>query len=499
MRRETFDLVVLGGGIVGLWTALRAHEAGLRVAVVEVGPSNLDQQQDPRPSVRFPERVNGGAVSARHHVLTGNSAYWGGALARNTLECLTAMLGPEEPEFIAAAYEKVESLLGVVPHPDTEPIPSLDGESLWEVVVLPGRRRGMWSEFLHASKEPSGIRIFDRASVSGTAFLPGGELDSVTIRTGDGAELELAAPSFSLSMGVIDSLVFLRRFIAPRWSQPMKDGLGTCMHDHWSLPVAMVRWRNGTPASSLFPPKFARGGIVGRRIPFQDGFLHLTAEYDAIPPFDRVKRFLALRQIGAGPWAQAAAAAATLGRPWTMALTGLHYLRHRELRVPDGTDIPISLDFESAAAPENRLVDHGDHVDLHWDVRPADETRFCRLLREARPRLESLCSRNGLSLTWLVPETPQGPGEYLQAKATDAFHLGGGIPFASPEAPCGRAPGCPNLWIHSTAMNLTPGLANPVLTLLTRVERMLEYLSSHGCPPRRASEPASLLATTLQD
>src|SRR5437879_1460514 len=93
MTLQAFDLVVLGGGIVGLWTATQAERAGASVAVVEVGTAKLSAQRAPKPALRFSLRENVGAVRARNHVLGGNSSYWGGGLVRNSQAALAEMYG----------------------------------------------------------------------------------------------------------------------------------------------------------------------------------------------------------------------------------------------------------------------------------------------------------------------------------------------------------------------------------------------------------------------
>ena len=41
------------------------------------------------------------------------------------------------------------------------------------------------------------------------------------------------------------------------------------LHDHWSLPVARLRWKRGTGLDWLYPPTFRNGYIQGRRVEFE--------------------------------------------------------------------------------------------------------------------------------------------------------------------------------------------------------------------------------------
>ncbi len=480
---EPFDLVVLGGGIVGVWTALRAHARGLRVAVVEIGPRALSEQRAAQPPLRFRHRENFGATRARNQVLTGNSAFWGGALVRNPASELAGVLGDEASSPMVARiegrYPEVERQLGIEAPGTTPRVEELDRV---EAAVLPGRRRGLWSAYAQRGEaRDERLADFPESRIVGLAA-SGGRVESVTVE-GPGGRAEISGRRFLLSMGAVDSNLFAQRFVAAHLPEGVRVEIGRRLHDHWSLPIAKVRWRNGTVLSDLFPPKFARGGIVGRRLAFAQGFFHFVADFDALPPFDRVKSFLSARQRSESVFTLAGKAIACFGRPVLMASAGFHYLRRRELRVPDGAEISLVLDFESDAAPENAIAWEGDGAVLDWDVRPGDAARFVSALSVHGPGLRATLNREGLDFEWLVPENAVGAESYLRAHAVDAYHLGGGLQARAGEGPGGTVAGgairgLENVQVCGTAAFARPGPANPVLTLLAMAEDWLGRVSA---------------------
>jgi hypothetical protein len=307
-------------------------------------------------------------------------------------------------------------------------------------------------------------------------------------RDGGGARW-IEGRSFVLSMGVIDSCLFAQEFLADHFSGGCGDWIGRGLHDHWSVPIAEIRWRNGSRWTTLFPPKFAREGVMGRRLGFANGFFHVVADFETLPPYNRIKRVLAARQQGASIGAVVADAAAALARPVAMAKVAVHLLAHRELLVPDGTRVQLVVDFESAADPANRVVRNGNAASMYWAVRAADEGRFCALLRRYWDQISDAARQAGLELRWLVDPTNDATcSAYLRDRAIDAYHLGGGLAFAGPaggtNAPArlssvdGRLAGVANLFVMGTASFHAPGVANPVLTLLARASALVRKLQS---------------------
>jgi hypothetical protein len=361
---------------------------------------------------------------------------------------------------------------------------------LVEIAVLPGRRRGIWSRFARGPQSDGGVRTFT-SSVVRSAAISGGRLERIELE-GPGGTEAIAGDHFALSMGVIDSNLFVDAFLREAIPPSAAAAAGRFLHDHWSVPLARLRWKNDSALHAIFPPRFARGGVVGGRLAFHDGFFHLMATFDSIAPYDRVKKFLALRQQGASLARAAQAGLSCFGRPLLMARAGAHYLARRELYVSDGTELTLSVDFESAAAPENRIRRGDAGVVLDWDVRAADVGRFGEIVDAYRPVLDEFAVRDGVTIGWLVPDDSASRERYLREFAIDAYHMGGGLQATPGVAGVteigGAIRGVPNLRALGTAVFARPGPANPVLTLLALADIAVdELVSARRLPRVRAS------------
>lgn len=478
MSEERFDLLVLGGGVVGLWTAREAARAGLRVGVVECGPALLEKQRDARPALRFPERDNLGAVRARNHVLTGNSSYWGGGLVRNPRGALEELFGPRAGA-VAAEYPAVEQSLGVAKGFAPAAL-EVHGAALHEIAVLPGKKRGLW----YAFAEP-GVTLLTERAVCAVERGPRG-VESVTVRDASGAEQTLRAERYALCLGAVDSNLFALRFLLEGMPAEARAAVGTRLHDHWSLPVCALKWRAGPAVDPLFPPKFRAGIVAGRRLTLERGFFHVVSDLDVTPPYDKVKAFLRVRQQGAGLLAVTKAALGTMASPLKMARAGVHYVFKRELHIPDGSEVRLVYDFESSRSERNRLVLEGEGAALHWDLREEDYAHFARAVRERYAFWRELWGSARVDARWLFDvESEESAATYLREHAIDAYHLGGGLhPSAGgaegPSEEDGTLRGWPNLFVNGTAFFGRPGPANPVLTLLARATVYVRELSGRG-------------------
>jgi hypothetical protein len=413
-------------------------------------------------------RENLGATRARNHVLTGNSSYWGGGLVRNSPTVLTDLFGADIGAMIGQEYPSIERALGVSDGFEPAEV-SVGNRRLQEVAVLPGKRRGIWADFVEQR-----VTCLTDTAITGVRFDSQGRIEGVAVRTASSESLELAASHVALCMGVIDSNLFVEKWLRSRLPESLRPLVGTRLHDHWSVPVAGISWRASPTVEPLFPPKFRSGIVTGRRLVLDRGFFHVVADLDTTPPYDRVKALMKARQRGAGPFALLGAAAATMASPLGMARAGLHYLSHHELHIPDGSEVRLVLDFESAGDPRNRVVGTDDGADLHWELREEDYARFEQMVRANREWWESLWTEARCDARWLFrTSAPEDLQRYLTEHAIDAYHMGGGL---QPDAERmqgvternGTLRGCTNVFVNGTAFFNRPGPANPVLTLLAR-------------------------------
>jgi len=494
VKTHRADHVIVGAGIAGIWLARRLLSMGRSVAMIEIGPHTPDGARPPHPPLHFPERENLGAVQARHHALTGNSSFWGGALIRNDAQSLRGMFDLDEREGVleefARSYDAVEqqldapslgrSLLEEAPHP----------ARLAEVNVLPGRQRNLARTVLQSCAGHPGFKLLCPAEVVEFDIGADGRIEAVTALAEDGSPIVLRAAHYVLSAGVIDSNILALTKLATALDG-VHDRIGTCLHDHWSIPIARFRWKRGAGVEWLYPPTFRKGYIQGRRVEFDvalprgvhSGFLHVQAQYDLVEPYATIKKWMNARQEGQRWWQQARFLLPLIGHSPHMVRIGHSRFIDGRLFVADGMELTVVMDFESFPSPLNRLTFENGEYRLHWDVREQDVAAFAALLPRGIDLMMRWMRESGLDLELLADSDQLDvQREYIRTHAVDAYHLGGGLAVRRDLergllAPDLRFHKIRNLAVISTAAFARPGIANPVETLLAMCETYARNLS----------------------
>jgi len=391
---------------------------------------------------------------------------------------------------MVAAYDRIERRLGAPPAGRFPHGSERDPVTICEVNVLPGRRRNLGRTVLASCLRDPGFHLLCPAEVVGTMLDAADRVETLAVRTDDGTSLELRAAHVVLAMGVIDTNLFAQAHLASIVEGPTVR-IGTRLHDHWSLPVARLRWKGRAGLDWLYPPTFRGGCVQGRRVELEArlpwgvhaGFLHVQAHYDEIEPYATIKRWMSARQEGRGWGHQARFLGPLLRHGARLGRIGWSRYAERRLFVPDGTPLDLVLDFESCAADENRLVrEDGEHR-LYWDIREQDVAAFAVLVARALRLAAGWAREASADLEPLTDSAELGALEsYLRAHAVDAYHLGGGLavggdPARAVLAPDFRFHRLRNLGVIGTAAFARPGLANPVETLLAMCERYAEALT----------------------
>jgi hypothetical protein len=264
-----------------------------------------------------------------------------------------------------------------------------------------------------------------------------------------------------------------------------RDAIGAALHDHISLPIAEVGLTETSDFPNLVFPTFRGGGVVGKRfeigggaIGAARGVLHFQFLFDEVSPYREIKQILALRQKGAG--LQSILMAAAQASPRLPDLCHIGYERYFKQRLYVGKTVPIvaTLDFESAHSEDNRIEPDGeDGARMTWDLRPADERVFDQVIVRANALLSELRTRYELSLNPLGDfTTAAGRAAYLRDKATDAYHLGGGVRYGEAIDHQLRLKRTDNVYVVSCAVFQRPGLANPTMTLLALAHRCADAI-----------------------
>lgn len=485
MKTIEIDHVIMGAGIVGIWLAHRLLSMGRSVALVEIGSADAEESRMPAPTVYFAERENFGVTKARNHVLTGNSKYWGGGLMRNDANSLCKMFNLESTSNIldefTECYQFVEQQLEI---PSKVRASVEDNVRISEISVLPGKHRDIANNLLGPFSGGPKLKVFCNAGIVKFDYGVSNRIEAVTLSSPDDSQIVLVAKHYVLSMGVVDSNIFALTTLLPILK---KTGhlIGKNLHDHWSIPIVKIAWKNNAGLDWLYPPTFRGKVIQGVHAEIdadcpwglQAGFLHLQAEYDQVEPYATIKRFLHARQQGQRLGGQLQS---FLPLAWHIGgLSALGYNRYvrRRLFVPDGMELSFFLDFESYPSEKNRFVVENGVTKLYWDVREEDVVAFSSLIARSNALIRRWARDRGLQVELLTEDDSSGKlEEYLRKHVIDAYHLGGGLAVgASAERSVlnqdFRFHEIGNLAAIGTATFAHAGVANPVETLLAICER----------------------------
>lgn len=500
MKTAEFDLVVVGGGVVGCTIAALAAAKGRRVAIIEKGPEKIEDQQAASPEIVFSRRAHVGVTKARNHVLCGNGAYWGGGLIRPPRTTLEGVLDLDRATLdgtqdIERYFDKAERSLGLdrlAPRQSLERfnVLSAKGECA-EILVLPGRSRNVARFQLDRVFTSGGGTVLPNTRVEGfrTSELSDGtcHVDAVLVSGPDGIR-EVTGRSIVIAAGVVDTIHTLLASQGDLGIGQHGARLGTAMHDHLSVPIARVTMSKLALGQELISPRFRDGLVVGRHFEIAasegwgaQGFLHFACMFDEASPYKEIKQLMLLRQQR-GSVAEMARAGSVLLRPdlfSTLIRIGADRFFRQRLHLAASVEICATLDFEMYPHPSNSLSLQGDKMDLSWDVSTEDENSFWNLLQQARTVLGDMSRAYSLKVEPLFDwGDAQQALAHLHAQVVDAFHLGGGTACGSAEDSIAdhdlRIRGTDNLFAVSTSVLGRPTVVNPTHMLLALAERLAD-------------------------
>jgi len=490
MNNYNVDHIVLGAGIVGVWLTKALLQKGKKVALVDIGKRTYSSVSA-KPEIIYLEKVNQGSVAARNHVVTGNSAFWGGGMIRNNEKSLNKMFGYEpggdESLFFERMYKRVENKLNEkMPNRELDRKTGIGSGDVSEVCILPGKKRGIWLEFINEWMDSPNLFLFDDTRIKKAKSDGAGRIQSIVIENRYG-EAEVTCQRVVISMGVVDSI----RFVSNKLKHIVGDNpyLGSHLHDHWSIPVMAFHWKKSMFLSTYFPPKFLRGNIVGRRMEIEasskyeaQGFIHFQSDFDQIEPYKSLKELLSYRQKGKSIFSSKRVLSNLFRNIPALIRILAEKLFRSELYVPEGTRVRAVLDFESYPVKENNFKNSDDEIKMKWNVRGEDVLSFVAF--DALSKLEGNLKECNYDVKRLINyKSVTEAKKQLEEAAVDAFHLGGGLQIG-----CNsgdglvdknlRLFGSDNIWVIGTSVFRRPGIANPVFTLLALSELYLESLES---------------------
>lgn len=495
METQEFELVIIGGGIVGLYSALQAARRGIRVAIVEKGSLILEGKTTALPRVVSSPRCHKGSNAARRHVLGGNSSSWGGGLLRLKSSEVAQCLGISKVEIFndfQLFYETVEKNFGIrfSPQSFAAANESLKHSSQTQIIILPGARRSLVTNGMLAE-----LRSFRNCSFFTEAELlnfdgyrlPGSDklhVENITMLSKDGFAV-LRGQRFLISAGQLDSILVVDQALEAFGSRS-DFAIGEKLHDHFSVPLARIRLRKALFWPQYFCMTFKGPFILASHYELKkrqrewmgDGFVHFTASFENYEPYRTLRGILDLRQKGVGrPRAYGRLMIRLLKQLPTLALIAMFRVFKGRLFVGSNVELTLTLDFESFPSGEKRLDANSDPLKMDWDICPKDEKQFLALFSDVESVCSELQAKFDLDVEWICEgSSDEALVEHLHKFAVDAYHLGGGIGLKNGNTGIDqdlRIKGFDNLHIASSAAFIRPGVANPTHTLLALAQRFI--------------------------
>lgn len=512
MSLDKSTVCIIGAGAAGLTLAQAIAHRCDRVILIEGGGKRpRDELEDTyrTRNVGVPHR---GSHEGRFRAWGGSTTRWGGQL----WPWESYEFGPRPElqidgwpipfETIAPYYEAALRLLGIRPSVFSEPdkaskrLPRVawDGDlfvtkySVW----LPWRRRNFGRTIGRGLRTQSNVdRRLNTIATQVVRREDSSRVLGVRVRLPNGSESVVRADVVVIAAGAIESARLL--MTSAQADSCCADWLGRGFMDHLSVRVGRFRPRDPRKFASLFAPVFIGGLqytpriIATLELQRRDRILGAFGHWEWALP-DQGGLFVLrslLRSIQAGRLAELQRT-----RLWSL-LRGIRdsfalaatFLFKRRRYIPQGADVFLRVDTEQKPDRESRLYlsEEQDEFGLRrvlidWRVSHSERwtvRRVASLLGQELARLK-------VGELDLMPD-PFDEAIPWGAERGDSFHMMGGTRMArvAGEGVVDsnlRVFGVDNLFIASTSVFPTGGMANPTLTLLALVLRLADHLSHYS-------------------
>ncbi|MCA1392275.1 GMC family oxidoreductase [Bradyrhizobium sp. IC3123] len=501
------DVVIVGGGAVGLVAAVYLASRDVRVLILEAGPEQLHQDSQTIFQAAVSKgRKHAGLHQGRFRALGGTTNFWGGQLVRfdRTVFAqrpwLSDAVWPISLEDIEPFYAECERLLGLPDglSDDFTVIKKLqtpaeyrddDLEYFYTRWLTEKNLRFRFARFLEGN---ANVTVATNAPVTSLRISAGGEIAAVTVGFGAQA-VEVAARLVVLANGTVEMVRLLQHQTTDGYAPPWGNNpwLGRGFLDHLEGTIASLKPLEKSLFRSLFDNVFLQGMKLQPRLrlsearQIEDELLGaaIHVKFEAQEHVQNAKIFLAgllkgrlsnPERIASEIWA-----AARLGFPMAW-----HYLVNQRIWSPMNGNIQLRVMLEQVPLPSSTITlseirdEYGMRIpELSWAVSGEKEIRT---IQAAAALSKHYFESRGIAKV-AIPELILAGGPELLASFVDTFHHMGGVRMGISESdgvvdPMCRVFGCENLYVMGAAVFPTSGFANPTFTAMALALRTAEMI-----------------------
>lgn len=502
----TYDVAVIGAGVVGLFLVAQLARAGLRVALIEGG----DEVSNTLTNAKHTElygRDHSSTKSGRAMGLGGTSVLWGGQLSElSTSDIYESEGWPINHIELCELYERTYTALGLPARPSYQQARSRFGGDEGTL----GEVERIFSYWLpnpnfatlfrrHVIDSPN-VKVLLNAKATGFCFDSSGRTIGVDLRSPEGA-VRLRASQYIVAAGVIESnrlLLAAQSNEGCPWARSRL--LGSCFQDHLGGEIGNLRITDESKFRDFFETGFVQGVKLMPKLRFcasQKQERVGASSISAFPSYhsnmtEHIQNIKSLaKSIRTGTayakWTDLPSSIWTLGQ--TFAPLIYRYAVQKRVFALFDRGVRLAVQCNQCPTSKSRISIEAERLEpdglprvcVDWQI-DGDEART---LRRAAVAFQGYFKANRLAVLTLDPQLEDAES-YIHG-LSDTSHPSGGI-IMSTDSNLGVTDrnaliwGSTNTYVAGASVLPSSGEANVTLTALAFTLRLSDHLISLYAP-----------------